>query len=125
MKLNRDLLPEDKYWVRAYDRDTVSVGQRVLRTSLVLTPERLIEDWPLRDFADLAEPHLRVILALTPEIVVLGSGTVLKWPPAATLQPLTEARIGVEVMDTGAACRAYNILMSEGRRVAAGLVLPG
>ena len=67
--------------------------------------------------------HIGGLLASAPEIVLLGTGTRLQFPPAAVLRPLIDARVGYEIMDTGAACRTYSILMAEGRRVLAALIV--
>jgi uncharacterized protein len=61
--------------------------------------------------------------ALDAELVLIGTGRSLQFPPAEALRPLIEARLGFEIMDTQAACRTYNILMAENRRVAAALIL--
>ena len=71
----------------------------------------------------LASTHLNAALALQPEVVLLGTGARLHFPPAEVLRPLIEAGIGYEIMDTSAACRTYDILMAEGRRVLAALVI--
>ena len=64
-----------------------------------------------------------ILLELAPEIVLLGSGNSLLWPDAAIVAPLAEAGIGYEIMNTAAACRTYNILVGDGRRVAAALLM--
>lgn len=64
-----------------------------------------------------------MIAALSPELVIFGSGDRIRFPPPAWLRPLIERRIGIETMDTAAACRTYNVLVSEGRRAVVGLLL--
>lgn len=97
--------------------------QEVLTRSLVVTPEHLIRDWPPQALGELAIGHMQVLVELQPEVVLLGSGSRFAWPETAVLAPLMQAGIGYEVMDTAAACRTYNILMSDGRRVAAALLM--
>ncbi len=97
--------------------------QEVLTQSVVITPERLIRDWPPQALPDLAESHLQALLDLRVEVLLLGCGAQLRWPDPAVLTPLMKAGIGYELMDTAAACRTYNILMSDGRRVAAALMM--
>ena len=99
------------------------VRQEVLSRSLIITPEHLIRNWPPQVLNDLAAPHMQVLEELRPEVVLLGSGGRFGWPDKAALAPLVQAGIGYEVMDTAAACRTYNILMSDGRRVAAALLM--
>lgn len=99
------------------------VRQEVLTRSLIITPEHLIRNWPPQTLNELAAAHMRVLGELNPEVVLLGSGGRFAWPDRAALAPLVQAGIGYEVMDTAAACRTYNILMSDGRRVAAALLM--
>jgi uncharacterized protein len=98
-------------------------GQRHER-SLVVLPERLMADWAVTDFESLAEAHFAALVDLGREVVLLGTGARLRFPHPRLLAPLHRAGIGVEVMDVPAACRTYNILMAESRKVAAALLLP-
>jgi uncharacterized protein len=109
--------------IRAYGEGQVTVGGQVYRRSLILSPERLIEDWRPQQVGELTEQDLRPLHELGPEIVLLGTGVSLSFPAARITAGLLAAGIGVEVMDTAAACRTYNILLSEGRQVAAALLL--
>ncbi len=111
------------YRILAYAQGQVAVNEQVLTRSLVVMPEELLSDWPPQDFGALAAEHFAMIAVLRPEIVLLGTGASLRFPSPALLAPLYDAGIGVEVMDTGAACRTYNILMAEGRAVAAALLM--
>ncbi len=105
--------------------DATRVRQEILRRSVVVTPGTLWRDWPPQRFEELLPEHLAALVALEPppEVVLLGCGRRLRWPPPEVLAPLAEAGIGHEVMDTPAACRTYNILMADGRRVAAALLM--
>ncbi len=91
--------------------------------SLVVTPERLIEDWPAAGFDELSASHFEFLRALKPAIVLLGSGATLRFPRPELSRCLADVRIGLEVMDTTAACRTYNILTAEGRNVVAAVLL--
>lgn len=95
--------------------------QHTITTSVILTPSALIEGWIRPDDA-LTLAHLEQILALTPEIIVLGTGMRIRFPAAELLAHCQRQQVGLEVMDTGAACRTYNILASEGRRVCAAIM---
>jgi uncharacterized protein len=79
--------------------------------------------WGIEDLTDLRPGHFEMLLAMQPELVVFGSGTRLRFAPPALLASLFERRIGVETMDTAAACRTFNVLASEGRRVVAALLV--
>jgi uncharacterized protein len=107
----------------AYGEGYVLVNQQRFETSVIVMPAQLIGDWPPRDLDQLTEAHFAQIVALQPEIVLLGTGKLLRFPHPRLSNPLAQARIGFEVMDTYAAARTYNILMGEGRRVAAALLL--
>lgn len=111
--------------IRAYVPGAITINQTVYTHSVVVTPERLIDDWQPRAMSELTAAHIETIAALAPEVVLLGTGAQLRFPNPALLRPLVQAQIGYEVMDTGAACRTYNVLMGEGRRVAAMLLIGG
>ncbi|MBK1717968.1 Mth938-like domain-containing protein [Thiocystis violacea] len=108
--------------IDGYGSEGLLIDGRRYRRGLILTPTRIIEDWGPTQAADLTAAHLEEVLALAPQILVLGTGARQVFPDPALYARLMQARIGIEIMDTGAACRTYNILMSEGRRVAAGLM---
>ncbi|BBP04245.1 hypothetical protein TPL01_20630 [Sulfuriferula plumbiphila] len=107
-----------------YGNDYVIInGQRYDARSLIVTPDEIIEDWRVGNFSQLNENHFQALLALKPEIALLGTGTTLCFPHPRLSACLTNAGIGLEVMDTGAACRTYNILVAEGRHVVMGLLI--
>ncbi|HEY3048381.1 MAG TPA: Mth938-like domain-containing protein [Polaromonas sp.] len=80
-------------------------------------------DWHCPRFEQLTAEHFTRLVETLPELVIFGSGTRLRFPPPAFLRALMEKRIGIETMDTLAACRTYNILAGEGRRVIAALLI--
>jgi uncharacterized protein len=100
----------------------VIVNARLYNASILLLPEHL-EDWPPQSMAELRAGHFQRLLELRPGCVIFGSGQRFQFPEPALLAPLTNAGIGVEVMDTAAACRTYTLLMAEGRKVAAALLI--
>jgi uncharacterized protein len=91
--------------------------------NVAVLPGQLLPDWTTASFETLTEADFARLAGLAPEILLLGTGDTLRFPAPALLQPLMAARIGLEVMDTQAACRTYNILVSEGRKVAAAILL--
>jgi uncharacterized protein len=109
--------------ITAYDAGYVAVNGRKLTRSFLLTPRTLIEDWPPTSIETLSADTIAAIAALESPIVLFGTGARQRFPSAALLRPLIERRVGVEIMDTHAACRTYNILMAEGRDVAAALII--
>ena len=122
MKLHSSATP-GLMTITAYDKDYVAVNGRRLTRSFLLLPQRVIEDWSPTSFESLAEADMEAIAALNCPVVLLGTGLRQRFPAPALLRSLIERRIGVEVMDTPAACRTYNILMAEGRDVAAALII--
>ena len=109
--------------VRACDDGWVTVGQQGYRRSLILTPERVIPDWRPRRHEEITEQDFELVLSMQPEIILLGTGSTLSFPPAKLVAHILGSGTGFEVMDTAAACRTYNILLSEKRKVIAALVL--
>ena len=103
--------------------ESTRLRQEILTRSAIVTPTRLIRDWTPQSFTELDPTHMQILVELAPEIVLLGSGNSLLWPDAAIVAPLADAGIGFEIMNTAAACRTYNILMGDGRRVAAALLM--
>jgi len=104
-----------------YGEGYVMVNGERHAASLIVQPER-IAAWPLAAFAALTEDHFARLAALGPEVVLLGTGRRLRFPHPQLSAPLARAGIGLEVMDVQAACRTYNILMAEERRVLAALI---
>jgi uncharacterized protein len=100
----------------------VSVNGKRYQASVVVTPDS-VSDWPVAEPSALNAADIGALLEHTPEIALIGTGARLQFPPAAVLRPLIERGIGYEIMDTAAACRTYGILMSEGRRVVAALIV--
>lgn len=109
--------------VTGYGAGYVAINHRQYAGSLILLPDRIVETWGGGGFDALAEADFEIILALGPEILLLGTGSRQRFPAPSLLRPLIEARIGCEIMDLPAACRTFNILMAEGRNVAAALLI--
>jgi uncharacterized protein len=112
--------------IDAYGVDGISIGGRCFTRGLIVTPSRVQEGWGPPHAADLTLRHMDELLGFEPaanvQIVVVGTGGAQVFPDPACFAAAVERGIGIEIMDTGAACRTYNILMSEGRRVVAGLL---
>ena len=107
----------------AYGDGYVMVNKIRHEKSMIVFPDHIIEDWPVQTIEQLESSHLECVLPHQPEIVLLGTGTKLQFPDHALIRILINAQIGFEVMDTQATCRTYNILVDEGRRVAAALLI--
>jgi len=106
------------------------IVDNVAWTASVLVPWKgLVEAWPVATFSELTAEHFARIARIgdltgerAPELVIFGSGPRIRFPAPALLRPLIDKRIGVETMDTAAACRTYNVLLGEGRAVVAALL---
>lgn len=122
MKLHADPR-SDFLLISGHGAGYVAVGGRRHEQSLIVLQDRLIEPWGPAVFTDLSGEHLAQLAGLGCDVVLLGTGARQRFPAPALMRPLIEARIGVEVMDTAAACRTYNILVAEGRAVAAALIV--
>ncbi|AXS79697.1 Mth938-like domain-containing protein [Dechloromonas sp. HYN0024] len=106
----------------AYGDDYVAVNHEKYATNLILLPESVIPEWTSASVGTLTEADMQKLLELGTEIILLGTGSRLRFPPSALLRPFAPAGIGLDVMDLQAACRTYNILAAEGRKVAAALL---
>lgn len=109
--------------IRGYSDSEVRIGGHTVRGSCIVTADALITQWEPQSFAELGAAHLEALLALNPELVVLGSGPTQRFAPAEIRALLSSRGVGLEVMQLGAACRTFNVLVQEERRVAAALFL--
>jgi len=122
LKLHEDP-PSTLTTVTAYGPGFLEINNVRYTTAVRLSPDRSPAEWDVAGFDTLRVDDFASLLADEPEVVLLGTGTRQRFPHPALSAPLARARIGFEVMDTQAACRTYNILVSEGRRVLAVLLL--
>lgn len=109
--------------VRGYAPGAVRVGDRVLKKPFIVAADALITDWNVPSAAQLDAEHLAPVFDLHPEVVLLGTGASQRFPSARVREAFTARGVGLETMDLGAACRTYNILVQEERRVVALLFL--
>ena len=116
--------PDYLYYLRGADGNGALVNDRRLQRSFVIAPDALIEDWPVHDAGAMVPSDLDALLALQPELIVLGTGAQQTFPPAAVMAACLQRGIGIEVMTNAAAARTYSVLAGEGRRVVAGFVFP-
>lgn len=111
--------------IRRYGADFVAIGEEEIRSSCIVSATTLTRDWPPRSVEELTPEHFAPLFALAPEVVVLSTGAAQKFPRAALRAEFATRRIGLEVMEVGAACRTYNVLVSEERKVLVAVLLPG
>ena len=121
MKLQPD--KSDVQSISGHGPGWVAVGSEKITASVILSSRGERIDWPSRTFEDLGAEHFTRLAEVDAEVVIFGSGSRIRFPQAAWLRPLIARRIGIETMDTAAACRTYNILAHEGRNVAVALLI--
>ena len=133
----------DGYFIRSYAPGRITVASKqlsadttgetapsesrfkeeTLENSFIISANRLIKDWPPQTIDDLTNDHSKMLLSLQPEVIILGTGMSLRFPNPVWSASFLEHSIGLEVMDTGAACRTYGILSADGRNVVAAFIL--
>ena len=116
--------PGDHFFVRSVSSRGIETAGRLYRGPLILSAGELVDDWDATNPCDLSDRQLNPIFELEPDVVLLGTGAQQRFPDAGIMSALGRGGIALEVMRTDAACRTYNILMSEGRNVAAALLMP-
>ena len=121
MKLQADRI-EGQNAIARHGPDGVIVNGIEYRSSVLVPAAGSVTGWPVERFEALTEAHFEAIAALAPELVIFGSGPRIRFPHPSLIRPLITRRIGVETMDTAAACRTYNVLLAEGRAVVAALL---
>jgi len=122
LKLHADQ-PNALNTVTAYGPGYIEINMVRYTESVLVMPEGEIRPWPVRRFEDLEPAHFEGLLPHAPEVVLLGTGNRLRFPHPRLTDSLARRHVGVDAMDLQAACRTYNILMAEGRKVAAVLLL--
>ncbi len=114
---------DHQYIFTGYGDGYILINQIRYEKNLIVMPDRLIEDWSAISVSQLETQHFENLISFKPEIIILGTGITHQFPNQSLLSQLTKMGIGIEVMDTKACCRTYNILVEEGRRVAAALLI--
>lgn len=117
--------PGDHYFIRSVTPQSVQINDDIHHASVILGARLLIGDWSVRSLGDLSEQTVAPLIEHSPEVVVLGAGTQQAFPSTDILRLFLSEHIGVECMTLDAACRTFNVLMSENRRALLGLILPG
>jgi uncharacterized protein len=115
MQLTREATAQNL--IRAWERGRVLVGERWVSGNLIVSAERIVTDWSAQDPETLTLEDLAPALALEPEVILIGTGEAASLPNVELMSALAERGIGLEFMTTPAACRTYNVLAQEQRRV--------
>lgn len=111
------------YQIRAYQPGMIQINEQKLTASVIVMPNKIIRDWPPQTINELGEASFEPIIPIRPDILLIGTGAKHEILPVSLYGHLLNLGIGVEVMDTSAACRTFNALSAEDRNVAAALII--
>lgn len=114
---------ESSLFIRHYDGQSIQTQDKSYNHAIVLFKDQIIEDLIPHSADALSLEHFRKLADFSPELIILGTGAKQYFPIAALQEPLFKKRIGLEIMATDAACRTFNLLLSEGRTVLAALFI--
>lgn len=117
LKFTREL--SETLTIRSVGPDGIRINDEILSETIALTPQEIISPWKSVPVAELREHHFAPLIAHSPELVLLGSGATSEFAPRELMFAFARLGVGLEVMDTAAAARTFNVLAMEGRRVAA------
>ena len=117
MKFTRDQISH--ITIRRVESGAILVGDQLLSDNFALTSDEIFLDWQATVIDELSEDDFEPLIASQPELILLGTGSKPQFPPRELVFSLARQGIGLEAMDTAAACRTFNILIADGRRVAA------
>ncbi len=109
--------------IQSYHENGVQINGRIFEQSLVVSHDKLINDWPVKCLDDLSKALLQDLIDQEPEVILIGTGERIRFPHPELQAHVANQGVGIEFMDTGAACRTYNVLLSEQRRVVAGIII--
>jgi len=109
--------------IRSFTDSTIDVNNKTYNKSLIISSNLLIDDWIISHIDDMKTEHWQELIQHKPEVILIGTGASLVFPHPSIYAPAIDMGIGVEFMDSKAACRTYNVLVSEDRSVLAGIIL--
>lgn len=110
------------YQIRSYLNGQIIVNNQTYAQPILIMPDLIIAPWGPHSFEDLKPSHFNLILTYKPQVILFGTGETLRFPEAFLYRELIDKNIGIEIMNTSAACRTYALLIAEGRKVAAALL---
>ena len=113
----------DKHSIQAYSDNEIKVDSKIYQTNLIISSHEIITDWPIETIKQLNEELLEPLLRFGPTIIIIGHKLQGQFAPIQIMQSLSKQRIGLESMSIGAACRTYNVLLSEQRDVVLGVIM--
>ncbi len=122
MKFNEES-STNSHIIQSYNDSEIIIDGKVFSSSFIISKNTLIESWPVADISQLESDHLKAILDMRPEVILIGTGQKLVFPSPQSYVSVINQGMGIEFMDSGAACRTYNVLVSEGRNVVTAIIL--
>lgn len=109
--------------ITGYGDGYVEINKTPFKHAVLISSDGTISEWPIKTFQALEPSHFEQMVALKPELILIGTGIKQRFPKPELLKSLISAKIGFEIMNSQAACRTYNILVGEGRRVLLALIV--
>lgn len=109
--------------IQAYSDKKIQINSIIYESSLIVSRQEIITDLTINDVRDMNEDYLDLLLQAKPELIIIGHEKTGVFPPLSIISRLSQRQIGIECMSIGAACRTYNVLLSELRAVVAGFIL--
>jgi len=122
MKFSEEIAA-NSHIIQSYKDNEISIDGRSISNSFIVSKDTLLENWPVPEITRLEPVHLQPIIDMNPEVILIGTGLKLIFPTPQSYAPIINMGIGIEFMDSGAACRTYNVLVSEGRNVVTAIIL--
>ena len=113
----------EQHAIQSYEDGKIQINSIIYENSLIVSSKEIITDLTIRHIQNMEDNYLQLLLTLKPELIIIGHTDLGKFPPLLILSRLSQQQIGIECMNTGAACRTYNVLLSEHRSVVAGFII--
>lgn len=121
--MNINLEASEQHAIQAYGDNKIQINSIIYEHSLIVSREEIITDTAIKNILDMNDEYLNLLLQFDPEIIIIGHENTGKFPPLSIISNLSQHRIGIECMSIGAACRTYNVLLGENRKVVAGIII--
>jgi len=122
MKFSQDII-NSNYRITAQELTRIRVNDTWLTQSFIVSPSTLIDNWNISSLSNLSEQHCEQLINMKPEVLIIGTGTTQCFPDTSIMRIFAKHQIGLEIMNSAAACRTFNILLGEDRHVVAGVIL--
>lgn len=113
---------QEQHAVQAYSSTQIQINAVLYESSLIVSPSKIISDVAITDIELIDEDYIHLVLSLKPELIIIGHKNTGRFPPVKFMADLSQKGVGIECMELGAACRTYNVLISEHRLVVAGFI---